>query len=786
MAPACRWTSFVCSLFALAFVSVIGVSFARPLHAEEAAVVDPRAALECDRGQDPQARAVFVETGPKIDGVLDDEVWKQAELVSELTKVTPNFCEPPTFKSEIRILTDGEFLYLSLRAYDDDPDQIVANRMARSEVFFYDDNFTMLFDTFHDRQNGFFFQVNANGGRRDGSFARDNFEENWDGIWYADATIDDKGWSAEVAIPFKTLPFRPGVDDWGLQLFRRVRRWNEENRWADPSLQRFGINMSRAGTLHGMAVAEQGVGLDVVPNMSLGWHVDGQGRDNLLSPLADREGHNEAVIEPSLDAFYRVTPSLLASVTANTDFAQTEIDDAQLNLSRFSLFFPEKREFFLRDTGIFQFADLTSESGLPFFSRRIGIDSSTNPVRILGGGRLTGRTGRYNVGFMDIQQDRNAGREGENLAVARISANVLEESNVGFLLTHGDAESKRENLVAGTDFNYRSSELIPNRFISANLWVQQSFTGGEYGDQSTAFGGTLSYPNDIVNWKLRFKDIQQGFDPALGFVNRTDIRQYEVDYRYRFRWEDELIQTYDIVLDSSFTTDRTNHLESSFVSFSPLKVANSVDDSFELQALLLYEDTDRPFYLASHVGIPAAEYTQISGILKIRTGQHRPIRFEYDTGVGQFYGGWGVRIAPLLEWRPNKYLLLSARYDQRIFYDMQSCYGPSTSGGIINEDGEGVNCVVSGDGGDVEKRQFTVRLVRLRGQVAFTPDIIWSTLLQYDNLSDGLEFQTRLRWILEPGKEFFVVMGQDFDMKPGDFRIRETRPAVKVRWTFRY
>jgi hypothetical protein len=140
----------------------------------------------------------------------------------------------------------------------------------------------------------------------------------------------------------------------------------------------------------------------------------------------------------------------------------------------------------------------------------------------------------------------------------------------------------------------------------------------------------------------------------------------------------------------------------------------------------------------------------------------------------------------LLEWRPNKYLLLSARYDQRIFYDMQSCYGPSTSGGIINEDGEGVNCVVSGDGGDVEKRQFTVRLVRLRGQVAFTPDIIWSTLLQYDNLSDGLEFQTRLRWILEPGKEFFVVMGQDFDMKPGDFRIRETRPAVKVRWTFRY
>jgi hypothetical protein len=747
---------------------------AEPVDEDAADAATDSVTLECDRGQDPQARAVLVDEGPIIDGVIDDAVWAQAEVITELTKVTPRFCEPPTFRTEIRILTDGEVLYLSMRAFDDAPGEIVRNRMARSETFFYDDNFTVLLDTFHDRQNGFFFQVNPNGGRRDGSFTRGNFEENWEGIWYAQASIDEEGWSAEMAIPFKTLPFRPGVDDWGLQLFRRIRRWNEEDRWADPSLQRFGINMSRAGTLHGMEVAEQGIGLDVVPNLSVGGVYDHEGQDNVpeVAALRDFDDHGEARIEPSLDAFYRVTPSLLASVTANTDFAQTEIDAAQLNLTRFDLFFPEKREFFLRDTGIFQFADLASENGLPFFSRRIGIDSGTRPVRILGGGRLTGRVGRFNIGFIDIQQDRNAGREGENLAVARVSANVLKESNVGVLLTHGDPESDRENLLAGADFNYRSSELVPNRFVSANLWMQQNFSGGSYGDRSSAWGGTLSYPNDIVQWQLRFKDIQRGFDPALGFVNRSDIRVYDADYRYRFRWEDEWIQTYDIILDTSYTTDRTDHLESAAIRFSPLKITNAVEDSIELQAMMLYEDTVFPFYLAEHIGIPPGEYAQYSGLLYIRTGQHRPVRFEFDTGIGEFFGGWGVRFAPLIEWRPNHYLLFSVRYDERIFYDVQSCYG-----------GPGVNCVVSGD---VKKRQFNARLTRFRAQIAFTPDLIWDTIVQYENLKDRVEMQTRLRWIIVPGREFYLILGQDLDAKPGDFRVRETQPIAKLRWTFRF
>lgn len=782
---------------------------AQPVVAEDAADEEgpvivpswdvPVVADACDRGQDPTAHAVRVEQGPEIDGVLDDPVWDQARPISQLTQVEPVFCAKPSFPSEIRILTDGETLYFAIRAYDPEPGKIVANRMGRSEVFFYDDNFTIILDTFHDRQNGFFFQVNPNGGRRDGTFARDLFEENWDGIWYGDARIDAEGWTAEVAIPFKTLPFRPGADDWGLQLFRRVRRMNEENRWADPSLQRFGINVSRAGTLTGMSVARQGIGLDVIPTFSFGGVIDGQGENNnpdndpLLPGTRDFDDHAELRVEPSFDAFYRVTPGLLASVTANTDFAQTEIDEARINLTPFPIFFPEKREFFLRDSGIFQFADLDSENGIPFFSRRIGLDTGldgdTNSVRLLGGGRLTGRTSRFNVGFLDIQQDRNiqseppaildrsfdivndpSDRHGENLAVARVSANVLDESNIGVLLTHGDPQSDRENLLVGSDFNYRSSQLIENRFVSGNLWIQQNFSGGSYGDRSTAWGATLSYPNDKINWKLRVKDIQAGFDPALGFVNRRDIRRYDADYRYRIRSQSSLIRTWDYVLDSSLTTDRTNHIEGISIFFSPIKITTQVDDSLEILATYIYDDRFETFRLQDHIWVPPREAHQFSGVIRIKTSQHRKVRFEYSTGVGEFYDGWGVRIAPLLEWRPNKHLLLSLTYDERQFRGLETC---STS----------VGCTKSGN---VENRTFSVRLARVRAQIAFTPDLTWSTIAQYDNISEEVEFQTTLRWIIEPGREFFAVVGQDLDVKPGDFRVRETTPTAKLRWTFRF
>ncbi len=713
----------------------------------------------------PIARAVLVAEAPILDADLGDPVWEQAEIITDLTQVEPKMGAPPSFRTEIRILTDGHMLYISLHAFDPEPDKIVVNRMARSELFFYDDNFNINLDTFHDHRSGYFFQINPVGGRRDGTFEGDLFEENWDGIWYAKAKIDETGWRAEVAIPFATLGFVEGHDVWGLNLSRRIRRFNEDNRWADPTIQRLSINMAQAGELHGMSAARLGVGLDVVPAMSLGaTHDELKNRDKLIS-------------EPSFDAFYRVLPSLTASVTANTDFAQTEVDDTQVNLTRFALFFPEKREFFLREKGLFDFGGLENENGIPFFSRRIGLAPDLDSIRLLGGGRVTGRAGRYRIGLLNIEQDGNQGIGNSNLAVARVSATVLKESAVGMILTHGDPASNDENMLVGADFNFRSSTLIFNRSISVNGWLQQDLSGEAYGDRSSAFGGSVVYPNDRVNFRLKYKEFQKGYDPALGFTNRTDVRGYEGEYRYRFRYPAGFIRTVDLLTTANLFTNRDEAPETAAFSFSPIRITSAFEDLFEMKFVYLYDDVPRPFFVAPHVGIVPGEYHGYSGIAELTLSQQRPLRFKLATGVGTFYDGWGVRVAPLVEWRPSKHWLLSVEYDERHFFGFDACKG-STVGTT--------NCTDDAVEPDRRNTDFDTRLVRVRVQIAFTTELFWSTVVQYDNLSNNLAGQSRLRWIITPGREFFFVVGQDVDATPGDLRVRKTQPVAKLRWTFRF
>lgn len=723
----------------------------------------PAAAVEL--GVIPQARAVFVDEAPILDGKLDDAVWEKAEVITDLTQAEPKMGAPQSFRTEIRILTDGDTLFVSIHAFDPQPDKIVANRMARSELFYYDDFFSINLDTFHDHRSGYFFQINPVGGRRDATFEGDLFEENWDGIWYAKAQIDETGWVGEMAIPFKTMGFVEGKDVWGLNMSRRIRRFNEDDRWADPTVQRLSVNMAQAGDLHGMSVARLGVGLDVVPAMSLGgMHDEFHNRDKLIT-------------EPSFDAFYRVLPSLTASVTANTDFAQTEVDDTQVNLTRFALFFPEKREFFLREKGLFDFGGLENENGIPFFSRRIGLDDGLDPIRLHGGGRMTGRVGRYRIGLLDIQQDGNQGFEDTNLSVARVSATVLDESAVGVMLTHGDPASDEENMLAGADFNFRSSRLIPNRSISVNGWAQQDFSGDAYGDRSSAFGGSVVYPNDRVNFRLKYKEFQKGYDPALAFVNRTDVRGYEGEYRFRFRQQSGPVRTWDLLTTANLFTDRDDVPETAAFNFSPIRVTSQLEDLFEMKFVYLYDNVPRPFFITRHIGVVPREYHGYSGIADLTTSLHRPLRVRFTTGVGTFYDGWGARIAPLIEWRPSRHWLLSIEYDERQFFDFDACKG-STIGTP--------DCNRAANEPYRRHTNFATRLARFRIQIAFNTEIAWSTLVQYDNISNGLSAQSRLRWIISPGREFFLVVGQDFDATPGDLRVQKTRPVAKLRWTFRF
>jgi hypothetical protein len=735
--------------------------------------------MGAEASDEPRARAVLVDEAPILDGVLDDPIWQKAEVVSDFTQVVPIEGAPPSFRTEVRFLTNNESLFIAFRAFDPEPDKIIANLMGRDEFLFFDDNFTLVFDTFHDHRNGFFIQVNPLGGRRDASFERDDFQQDWDGIWYAKAQIDDQGWVAEIEIPFRTFSIKPGGDIWGLNMTRRLRRFNEDDRWADPTVERLLVNMGRAGVLEGLAGADQGLGLDVVPSGSVGGYHD------------EIENDGDVSVEPSLDAFYRLLPSLTASLTVNTDFAQTEVDDQQINFTRFDLFFPEKRQFFLEDGGIFSFGGLRNENGIPFFSRRIGLAADGDSVRLPVGGKVAGRVGRYSIGALNILQDRHgAFKEFEdptredgivsinstNLSVARVSANVLEESSAGFIVTHGDPLTNEQNALVGTDFNYRSSSLIKDHFFRGDFWFQQTFSeddSGEYDNRSGAWGFQLAYPNDRVNWALKYKELQDDFNPALGFVNRVDIRRYDARWRYRIRPPGRpVLRTLDTEIVANLVTDRDdNTVQSWSFNYFPFRLTNQVDDTIQLRIAHLFDrvPANQAFFLVPHVGVEPGSYTFSSAILKLETSRSRRLRFSTEIGYGGLYDGTGGRLFTLIEWRPSPHFLLALEHDERRFENVRAHHGG-------DDDATGPTRNVD----------FSARISRVRVRINFTPDMSWSTFVQYDNISDEMSAQSTFRWIIKEGNQLFIILGQDFDATPHAFRVGRTEPVAKLSWTFRF
>src|SRR5690554_5876409 len=331
-----------------------------------------------------QVRAVRVETAPVIDGVLDDPAWEQAHVITDFHQTRPGDGAPPSELTEVYVVYDDNALYVAARMYDSEPELIAAPVIRHGQGMPSDDRLVIILDPFNSRRAGYRFETNLNAARHDSLYTSvTSFSIDWSTIWDVAARAEDDAWVAEVEIPFKSIPFDPAIETWGFNFGRAIRRRGEEIAWVS---QNRTYNPSISGQLTGLEGLSAGAGLDLVPSMS----------------VSRRRNHNptarETEWEPSLDAFYRLTPSLNAALTINTDFSATEVDNRQVNLSRFSLFFPEKRDFFLQDVDIFNFGGRgggggnnfgNSQNGIPFYSRRIGLSRTGQPVDINAGVKLT-------------------------------------------------------------------------------------------------------------------------------------------------------------------------------------------------------------------------------------------------------------------------------------------------------------------------------------------------------------------------------------------------------------
>jgi Carbohydrate family 9 binding domain-like/Domain of unknown function (DUF5916) len=710
---------------------------------------------------DPGQKTVNVvrtATPPVIDGDLSDAVWSTAAVVNDLHQVSPTEYAEPFERTELYILYGDDALYIGARLYDTEPELITAKNMRQNDAIGQDDRLYVTIDPFNDRRSGYYFGVNPNGVRSDGLYRNvTEFYGDWDSIFDAAAGRFEGGWTAEIEIPYKSISFNPSTDTWGLNFSRTVVRKNETVAWVSRNRA---YNPAVSGLAVGFEGLKQGVGLDIVPSLSLTRSKD------------FTTGVTDSNAEPSLDLVYKLTPQLNASFTVNTDFSATEVDDRQVNLTRFGLFFPEKRDFFLREADIFEFGGIggqrqsqipglntLAQNGRPFFSRRIGLSQSGEIVDLEGGAKISGRVGRWEVGGLSIRQDAFGSVAADTLSVVRAKLGVLDESSVGVIATDGNPTGNLDNSLAGLDFGYRNTHLSGGRALETDLWYQQSDTEG-LDDKQAAYGTSLRLPSS-EGWRgaLQYKAYEENFNPALGFINRRGISDAYANVGYMLRPDTGKLESWLINFDYQRIDRLDGGLQTEAFFLRPLTFANRTGDSITLALSDFTEVLTDPFVIYPGVVVPPGTYDSDTRGIQLGTGNHRKVAaslrlVQYPDG--RFYGGSREDQYVDLVWRP------SARFRANVSYEYNDIKLPQGA--------------------------FETRLVRLGFDIAFSPTLSWVNLIQYDNVSDTAGLNMRLHWIPEAGREVFFVINQNLEDYDLDHRFHSAAADVtaKVNYTIRF
>lgn len=698
----------------------------------------------------------YVTQTPAIDGVLNDGAWQNAAIIRDFHEVEPNEYEPPSRRSEVLVAYSDDAIYVAAILYEDD--KSAKNAFVQKQAGdIQDDRFGLLLDPFNKGTSGYIFELNSLSVRDDAVFQNTNQENwNWDGIWQGKAGVREDGWVAELRIPFKTLSFDAANTTWGINFSRHVTRerkhigWMSRNRNQDPSY---------FGEARGIRNVSQGIGLDVAAGASF------NSRDDRLN------GRHANDFEPSLDVFYRFSPSVSGALTINTDFSGTDVDEVQVNLTRFGLFFPEKRDFFLRDTDIFEFGKIggrrfgngstigrgASANGSPFFSRRIGLSRSGAEVGIDYGGKLSGRIGRWDVGLLAVQQEGFGQVNSDQLFVVRGAARVLEESQLGFILTEGNPTENLTNQLRGIDFRYLNTRLTNGRVIEGSAWYQETETEGITGDDA-AYGISVAMPNS-EHWQfaLGFKELQENYNPALGFANRVGVRDYVVQAGYTHRpTNNSSLRALFFGVDAQQFKRPSGGTQSERATFRIMELETDGGLEFKTHVTRGRENLTRSFVLFDDAEIAAGDYDANSYRLALETSHQRSLSGKFSFAHGDFFGGDISSWSASGVWRP------SPRHEFEVESELNDI--------------------------ELPQGRFITRTFRLSADVAFNSEWSWENFLQYDNVSDTAGWNSVVRWNPEAGREMLIVVNhgaQDFD-EDGRFQTAVSDFTIKINHTFRF
>ncbi len=733
----------------LPFLGLVA-TMAGPLAAQEPAADELRALR-----LSPEASSAML-----LDGLLSERFWLEAHAISDFRQQEPDEGAPATERTEIRIAFDDENLYVGVIAFDSEPDRIVGRILQRDKLmkledffrrpeFAGDDAIAILFDPFHDSRNGVVFATNANGAEFEALLTDEGTEFNidWRAVWEVAAERIPDGWSAEFVIPLRTLryPKNGTGEPWGFNVYRTIRRKNEMVLWQSWSRDNEGFHrVSRAGHIVGLeGLPSPGINVEVKPYMLGGTRQELQ--DDGTLPR-DNE------VDIGLDLKSELRPGLVLDVTLNTDFAQVEVDDEKVNLTRFSLFFPEKRDFFLENAGIFEVGIPGNPMEPPpyqlFFSRRIGIggEDDDEVIPLLGGARLTGRVGGQTVGFLNLVTDEMGDEPRTNYAVARMKRDVGQNNFVGWMVTdRRDASSS--NTVAAADGSWWVKPTL-----NLKGFFTRSFTSGEGGDDNTYFLG-MDYSTDLFGAGLTHLTVGPEAVADMGFITREDIRRTDAYVRFAPRPGRWGVRSFTFFLATNYTSTVDGSLQDQSVStyFGP-----QFESGDGIGILLAKGQTvlDEDFDLADSIRVDPGKFDADMALIFLSSAPHRAVVAGGSLRAQRFYGGTLKGGDARLLISPTPQISMAVTHS-------------------LNR-------------ANMPNGEFTANVTSFRLGYAFSTKLTTNALVQYNSLDNSFSSNVRLNFIHRPGSDLFIVLTEERGEEDRLWDVTDRGLALKLTYLMRF
>lgn len=688
--------------------------------------------------------AVLADQAPRIDGNLDDDIWKTIEPITQFTQVWPSDGSPATEQTEVRIAYDQNNLYFALKFYDKNPELIRAKNLERGGRNDRDDHAVIALDTYMDGRNAYLFEMNALGTQDDATITDETITTtsfSWDAVFLSETIIDDEGWSMEVSIPFRQLRFPEGDEiEFGLMISRVINRKNERVIWPAIGLE-FGnftamAAVSQYGTLKGIKNVRRGKNLEIKPYITTGVQ-------EVREDLAFEATEVKEELDLGMDVKYGLTSNLTLDMTVNTDFAQVEADNVQLNLGRFSLFFPEKREFFLERSGLFEHGNLRSTQ--TFFSRKIGLENE-----ILAGTRMTGQVGNVSVGALNIETGEKMGdffgSNSQNNSVIRLRSNVLPRATAGAIFTNLESEDSY-NRALGIDTQYRFGSSSSFNAWLTNVWDDEEALNDAAGHVS------VRLKNDMYLGQFSYTNVGRNYSPELGFVRRANMRNYYSRFGF----------TPTVDIESMPSINRLNF----FGLFSYIEGQDGVKQTtnleFETEIIFRrrdrvafefdqrFERLDKPFGIRPGIVIPVGEFNFFGMSISGETDSSRRFFANSRLSASGFYTGKRLDIRGGFGFRQSQHLTLEGRINHSKI-DL-----------------------------DIPNGEFEATTASLSILGAFNRKLFTRTLIQYDNFSRDLQANIRVNWIHTPGSDLFLVYNTSYLLTGDNDNIFDPRKNLVMR-----